>query len=103
MYKEAREVRRAVGDRAGVATSLYNEGNVLEIIGDLPRAAQAAAEALQIRRQLGERRTAALTMSRLGEHSPPRRRTGRGAANERGGGRDLEKHRRPRAALPWRW
>jgi len=66
MHQSALDVRRAVGDRAGVATSLYNVGNVLEIIGDLPRARQAAAEALDIRRQLGERRTAALTMSRVG-------------------------------------
>ena len=65
MHKEALESRRSVGDRAGVATSLYNLGNVLEIIGDLPRAHHAAAESLEIRQQLGERRSAALTMSRL--------------------------------------
>ena len=40
-------------------------GNVLETLGDLPRARQHAEESLEIRRQLGDRRSAALALSRL--------------------------------------
>jgi hypothetical protein len=54
-----------------------NVGNVLEVIGDPPHAREAAAEALAIRRQLGER-SAALTLSCLAK-------SGRGRAFGLGG------------------
>jgi tetratricopeptide (TPR) repeat protein len=57
---------RGGGDRGGIATALNNLGNVAVFQGDLARAADAFAEALELFRAGGERGGVAVGLNNLG-------------------------------------
>jgi len=65
-YGEALEIKQQLGDRAGVATSLHNLGNVAYLQGDYPEARRLYQESLAIKQQLGDRAGVAKTLHQLG-------------------------------------
>jgi len=66
-YEEGLAMRRALGDRRGIASSLNNLGVAAQERGDLPRARLLYEEALALMRELGDRHAVASVLSK-----PPR-------------------------------
>jgi hypothetical protein len=65
LYEEALPLRRAVGDRAGEATTLTNMAAVYDATGQPQRALALYEEALPLRRAVGDRAGEANTLSLL--------------------------------------
>jgi tetratricopeptide (TPR) repeat protein len=65
LYDEALPIRRAVGDRAGEATTLHNMAAVYQQTGQPQRALALYDEALPIRRAVGDRAGEAATLNGL--------------------------------------
>ncbi|MFZ1509501.1 MAG: tetratricopeptide repeat protein, partial [Anaerolineae bacterium] len=65
LYAEALPIRRAVGDRAGEATTLNNMALVYSAIGQPQRALALVEEALSIMRAVGDRAGEAATLNNL--------------------------------------
>ncbi|HTI46643.1 MAG TPA: tetratricopeptide repeat protein [Casimicrobiaceae bacterium] len=65
-YEEGLAMRRALGDRRGIASSLNNLGVAAQERGDLPRARLLYEEALALMRELGDRHAVASVLSNLG-------------------------------------
>ena len=65
LHEEALAIRRALGDRRGVAIVLNDLGALARRAGDLARAAGLHEEALAIRRALGDRWGIAYSLDRL--------------------------------------
>jgi non-specific serine/threonine protein kinase len=66
LLEASAELRRELGDQAGLAVSLHNLGRVAHYGDDLERAAALYEESLSIRRRLGDQRGVALTLNSLG-------------------------------------
>ena len=87
-YEESLAIRRELGDRRGIASSLTNLGDVAHEQGELrPTPARLVEEGLAIRRELGDRRGIAISLGILGsiahnqgDLAAPRRRTTRRAS-----------------------
>jgi predicted ATPase/class 3 adenylate cyclase len=70
LHDAALVVARASGDSWTIAVGLNNLGNdLLEIGAEFPRARDALEECLRLRRELGEKRTLAITLSNIGRLS----------------------------------
>lgn len=65
-YRRAIELRRALGNRRGLATSLRNLANVLSLTGDYAGADRALREAADINASLGDREAHAAVDNELG-------------------------------------
>ncbi|MEG4031917.1 CHAT domain-containing tetratricopeptide repeat protein, partial [Microcoleus sp. Pol8_C1] len=66
-YNQALPIRREVGDRAGVATTLNNIGVVYNSISQPQEALKYYNQALPIRREVGDRAGVATTLNNIGE------------------------------------
>jgi non-specific serine/threonine protein kinase len=66
LYEEGLAIRRQLGDRLGVASSLGYLANLAAEQGDFPRAQALHEESLAIRRELGDRFGIALSLGNLG-------------------------------------
>ena len=66
LHEESLSLRRALGDRRGVALSLHYLGRVAHYQGDLDQAAALYDESLAIRRALGDERGVALSLNSSG-------------------------------------
>ncbi len=67
LYEECIEVRRAIGDREGVARVLHNLGVLTREQGDLELAALYYEESYETLRELGRRREIGISLNGLGE------------------------------------
>jgi eukaryotic-like serine/threonine-protein kinase len=65
-YRKAVDLRRALGNRRGVATSLRNLANVLSVTGHFDEAAQRLGEARALNATLGDRAALAAVDNELG-------------------------------------
>jgi len=65
-YREALEIKQQLGDRAGVAQTLHQLGNVAYLQGDYAEARRLYGESLDIAQQLGNRAGLAATLHQLG-------------------------------------
>ncbi len=66
LYEECLAVRRAIGDRKGVANALHNFGILLRERGDLDRAAEFYDESFAIFEDLGDPRDIAISLNSIG-------------------------------------
>lgn len=66
LHQEALALHRALGDRAGIASSLGSLGNVAYLEADYDRARGLYARALELNRELGDRRGIARSLTNLG-------------------------------------
>ena len=66
LQEECLAIRRHVGDKRGMASSLNNLGNVAQDQGDYPAARSLHEESLAIVRELGDRRRIAASLGNLG-------------------------------------
>ena len=80
LHEEALGIRRALGDRRGVAIVLNDLGALARRAGDLARAAGLHEEALGIRRALGDRWGIAFSLDCLAALERDPRRPARAAA-----------------------
>jgi predicted ATPase/class 3 adenylate cyclase len=65
-HEESLAIKRELGDRSGVASSLLNLGNVVHGQGDFASARALLEESLAIRRELGDRGGIAWSLNNLG-------------------------------------
>lgn len=65
-YRQAVELRRAVGDRRGLATSLRNLGNVLVLTGQFDQAERSLLQARELHTALDDRHGLAAVENELG-------------------------------------
>ncbi|MCL6750391.1 CHAT domain-containing protein, partial [Nostoc sp. CCCryo 231-06] len=65
-YNQALPLRRAVGDRAGEATTLNNIGAVYSALGEKQKALDFYNQALPLRRAVGDRSGEATTLNNIG-------------------------------------
>ncbi|MBA3485881.1 MAG: tetratricopeptide repeat protein, partial [Lysobacter sp.] len=65
-YRKAVELRRALGNRRGVATSLRNLANVLALTGEFDEAAAYLEQARDLQSELGDREGLAATDNEMG-------------------------------------
>ena len=66
LHEEALALRRTLGDRRGIATSLNNLAVVAQTVGEYGRATTLFEESLGLYRVMGELRGIAITLSNLG-------------------------------------
>ena len=66
LHDESLRLRRELGDRAGVATSLHNLGRVVHSQSRYDRAAALYEESLALHRELGDARGIAMVLNSLG-------------------------------------
>jgi tetratricopeptide (TPR) repeat protein len=66
-FREALELRRAVGDRSGVVSSMIDLGSVHEADGKLEAAHETFTEALKLAKEIGDRQGQAQVLGRIGE------------------------------------
>ena len=66
LYEESLAIRRKLGDRWGIATSLNNLGLLAREQDDYPAARALSEESLAIQRELGDREGIALSLTNLG-------------------------------------
>ena len=65
-YDQALEIRRALGDRHGQATTLHNIGNNYLDLGELERALEYYEQSLSLKRAVGDPREESYTLDSIG-------------------------------------
>ncbi|RME37220.1 MAG: tetratricopeptide repeat protein, partial [Thermoflexia bacterium] len=65
LYEESLRIKEQLGDRAGVASTLHQLGNLAYLQGDYPEARRLYEESLRIKEQLGDRAGVAITTAQL--------------------------------------
>ncbi len=66
LHAESLEIRRVLGDRQGIASSLSNLGSVAHELGDYQGARALQEESLAMRREAGDRQGIATSLNNLG-------------------------------------
>ena len=66
-YEESLVIRRAIGDKAGVAATLNNLANLMSDEGDLTGAMKVYDETLKTAEELGDKRSVAMAWYNMGE------------------------------------
>ena len=65
LYRRSLEIKEALGDRAGVSTSLHQMGMVAQDRGDYDAALDLYRRSLEIKEALGDRAGAAITRAQM--------------------------------------